>query len=132
MGIVSAIGLSVSDFHQALLRNEVGIRVMKPNSPNASLYGLIHENFDPKHWMDDRIIAGTDRFAQFALAACAQALGDAGLDGEGALDKLRTGVVHGTSMGGTVSLQKNQWILDPRGPDRRPRHGGRFPRDGSG
>jgi 3-oxoacyl-[acyl-carrier-protein] synthase II len=67
--------------------------------------------------MDERVVRGTDGFARFALAAAGQALADAGLDGDGVLDPFRTGVVHGTSMGGLFALGKAQWMMDRHGVD---------------
>jgi 3-oxoacyl-[acyl-carrier-protein] synthase II len=67
--------------------------------------------------MDERVVRGTDGFARFALAAAAQAVADAGLAHDGALDPFRTGVVHGTSMGGLFSLGKAQWMFDRHGAE---------------
>ena len=80
-----------------------------------ALFGRVHDDFDAAEWMDERVVRGTDGFARFALAACAQAVDDAGL--AGSLDPFRTAVVHGTSMGGLFSLGKAQWAMDRAGPE---------------
>jgi 3-oxoacyl-[acyl-carrier-protein] synthase II len=76
------------------------------------------EGFDPRAWMSPTVEQGTDRFAQFALAASQMALDDAGLD---ELDSLRTGIVIGTSMGGTRSLLRAQHLLESQGIDAVPK-----------
>jgi 3-oxoacyl-[acyl-carrier-protein] synthase II len=64
--------------------------------------------------MDERVEAGTDLFAQFALAGAEQAVRQAGL---ATFDPRRTAVVHGTSMGGMRALAKGQYQPDTSGPD---------------
>jgi 3-oxoacyl-[acyl-carrier-protein] synthase II len=118
MGVVSPIGLSVQEMCSALLAGDVGIRRAPwapAEDPHPHLFGAMDDRFDARDWMDDRVMAGTDGFARFALAASAQAVEDSGLDPDG-LDPLRTGVVHGTSMGGLFSLARAQWALDRGGP----------------
>jgi 3-oxoacyl-[acyl-carrier-protein] synthase II len=117
VGTVSPIGLSADALCDALLAGEVGIR-SAPWSELAGggLYAAIDDGFDPHDWMDDRVVAGTDGNARFALAASAQALSDAGLE-PAALDKRRTGVVHGTSMGGHFALSRAQFDFDRAGAE---------------
>ena len=75
-------------------------------------------DFNPRDWMDERIESGTDMFSQFAIAAARQAIDQAAI---GQLDGERTGVVHGTSIGGARALMKAQFMLDTRGPHEIPR-----------
>ncbi|MCP3988927.1 MAG: beta-ketoacyl-[acyl-carrier-protein] synthase family protein, partial [Actinomycetia bacterium] len=119
MGAVSPIGVTAEEFRRNLLAGVIGIRPapwVNSDQPDGGLYGAVDDRFDPAQWMDERIIAGTDGFARFALAACGQAVIDAGLDPT-ALDPHRTGVVHGTSMGGLFSASRAQWEYDRSGPD---------------
>ncbi|MCP4226685.1 MAG: beta-ketoacyl-[acyl-carrier-protein] synthase family protein, partial [Actinomycetia bacterium] len=119
MGAVSPIGVTAEEFRRNLLAGVIGIRPapwVNSDQPDGGLYGAVDDRFDPAEWMDERIIAGTDGFARFALAACGQAVIDAGLDPT-ALDPYRTGVVHGTSMGGLFSVSRAQWEYDRSGPD---------------
>ena len=121
MGVVSPIGLSVAELCEALLAGRIGIRRAPwapPDDPRPHLFGGLDDRFEASDWMEPRVVAGTDGFARFALAASAQALTDAGLDGgegPGDLDPFRTGVVHGTSMGGLFSLARAQWAYDTHG-----------------
>ena len=115
MGVVSPVGVSVDSFTQALLEGKVGIRSAPWSTADVpSLFAKVDDAFVATDWMDERVVRGTDGFARFALAACAQAVADAGL-ADDTLDQFRTGVVHGTSMGGLFTLGKAQWMYDRHG-----------------
>ena len=118
MGCISPLGITVDEFSAGLLGGEVGIRRapwLADDDPSEQLYGPVHDRFDPSLWMTDKVIAGTDGFAQMALGACAEALAQAGL--EDGLDPLRTGVVGGSQMGGSHSLALAQSLYEREGVD---------------
>ena len=118
-GCVSPLGITAGQFFDALLAGDVGIRRapwLADDDPTCQFYGTVHDDFDPRRWMDEKVIAGSDGFAQMALAACAEALAQAGL--EGGLDPLRTGVVGGSQMGGSHSLSLAQAIYENEGAER--------------
>jgi 3-oxoacyl-[acyl-carrier-protein] synthase II len=118
MGCISPLGITVDEFSAGLLAGDVGIRRapwLADDDPSGQLYGAVHDRFDPHQWMDDKVIAGTDGFAQMALGACAEALAQAGLDDD--LDPLRTGVVGGSQMGGSHSLALAQSLYETEGVD---------------
>lgn len=113
MGVVSPFGEGVEAFRDGLRTNAVAIRPAPWASNGTFAWWAAVEDFDPLAWMDARVAAGTDLFAQFALAAAEEAVRDAGLE---ALDPERTAVVHGTSMGGMRALLKAQHQLETEGP----------------
>lgn len=117
LGAVSPIGLSADELCDGLLAGAVGIRPAPWSElSGGGLYAAVDDRFDPHAYMDDRVVAGTDGNARFALAAVAQAIEDAGLD-PAALDDRRTAVVHGTSMGGHFALSRAQYDFDRGGPE---------------
>lgn len=120
MGIISAIGLSVGEFHRRIMEGACGIgpAPWSPALPGQRAWWGTVAGFVPRDWMDDKIEDGTDLFAQFALAAAEQALQQAGV---AAFDPLRTGIVHGTSIGGSRALMKAQHRLEMEGPQAIPR-----------
>ncbi len=118
VGIVSAIGLSAEEFHRQMMADASGIRRAPWAADGDAAWLATVGGFVPRDWMDERVEAGTDLFAQFALAATEQAVQQARL---GDLDPLRTGVVHGTSIGGARALMKAQHLLDREGPCAVPR-----------
>ncbi|MGD9750603.1 MAG: beta-ketoacyl synthase [Acidimicrobiia bacterium] len=118
MGAVCPIGVSAADLADGLLEGRCGIRQSPwadPDDPTPDFYGAVDDRFDPADWMDAKVIEGCDPFAWFSIAASEQALTQAGL--LGGLDPLRTAVVHGTSMGGLMSLMQAQWAYDHHGVD---------------
>jgi 3-oxoacyl-[acyl-carrier-protein] synthase II len=118
VGIVSAIGLSAEEFHRQMMADASGIRRAPWAAEGEPAWWANACAFVPREWMDERIEAGTDLFAQFALAATQQAVRQARV---GDLDPLRTGIVHGTSIGGARALMKAQHLLDRDGPQAVPR-----------
>lgn len=111
-GIVSSLGNSVKEYLDGLRNNATGIRPIHwPTEPEPGWFGAVHD-FDPTRWMNEKVIDGTDIFAQFALAAGEQARADSGL---AEFDEDRTGVVVGTSMGGTRSLSEAQRDYEQHG-----------------
>ena len=104
-GIIAPMGNSVTEYLDALRDNVSGVgRITWPGEDESFWFAPVRD-FDATQWMSDKVADGTDPFAQWALAATEQAKIDAGL---GDLDPERTGVVHGTSMGGTRSLSAAQ------------------------
>ncbi|MEQ9641614.1 MAG: beta-ketoacyl-[acyl-carrier-protein] synthase family protein [Alphaproteobacteria bacterium] len=119
-GVVSALGHDARGFHDALVAGRTAI-VPAPWAARLdgrkAWWGLVGD-FDPADWMDAKVAEGSDLFAQFALAATAQAVRHAGLDD---MDPLRTAIVHGTSIGGVRAVMKAQHALDTAGPQAIPR-----------
>lgn len=120
MGVISAIGLSAEEFHRGIMAGACGIKPAPWPSATAgqeAWWGSV-SGFVPRDWMDEKVEDGTDLFAQFTLAAAEQALRQSGL---GELDALRTGIVHGSSIGGARALLKAQHKLETQGPQAIPR-----------
>jgi 3-oxoacyl-[acyl-carrier-protein] synthase II len=104
-GIIAPMGNSVADYLDALRNNVSGVgRISWPGETESFWFAPVRD-FEPTQWMSEKVADGTDLFAQWALAASEQARLDAGL---AEFDSERTGVVHGTSMGGTRSLSEAQ------------------------
>jgi 3-oxoacyl-[acyl-carrier-protein] synthase II len=115
-GAVSPLGTGVPRLIEGLLSNEVAVRPAPWASPGDAppAWWTAVPDFRPLEWVSEQIEAGTDLFAQFALASAEQAVRQAGLQ---EFDPRRTAVVHGTSMGGMRALTKGQYQLDMSGPD---------------
>jgi 3-oxoacyl-[acyl-carrier-protein] synthase II len=73
-------------------------------------------DFDPEPWFENRKESRrTDRFAQFAFAAAAMALDEAG---DLKVDPVRAGVLIGTGVGGIATLEEQIQINYTKGSDR--------------
>jgi 3-oxoacyl-[acyl-carrier-protein] synthase II len=103
IGVVSPCGIGVDAFWQGLL--------------GAPPEGLRHvTDFDPALYFDNpKEARRTDRFAQFALAAAAEALGQAG---EIDADPLRRGSWIGTGIGGLTTLEEQVQVRLDKGERR--------------
>lgn len=117
VGSVSPLGVSADELNEGLLAGRIAIDVAPwADDVSGGLFGAVDARFDPTATIDERVVAGTDGFARFALASCAEAVADAGLDPE-KLDPFRTAVVHGTSMGGHFTVARAQHQYDTGGYD---------------
>jgi 3-oxoacyl-[acyl-carrier-protein] synthase II len=105
LGVVAPCGIGVEAFWAGLRETP------KPDTVRCV------EGFDPADWgMPRQEARRLDRFAQFAVAAAAQALADAGLpDGTGPYDPDRCGVILGTGIGGALAWEQQVHVLDERG-----------------
>jgi len=117
VGSVSPLGVTAAELTQGLLAGRIAIGIAPwADDVSGGLFAAVDERFDPTASIDERVVAGTDGFARFALASCAEAVADAGLD-PAALDPFRTAVVHGTSMGGHFTVARAQHQYDTGGYD---------------
>ena len=103
IGVVSSVGIGVEAFWNGL------------NSPAPE--GLRHVvGFEPEQYFDNpKEARRTDRFAQFALAAAAEALTQAG---DVRVDPARFGVILGTGIGGLGTLEEQVQIRLEKGERR--------------
>jgi len=73
-------------------------------------------DFDPAICFDNpKEARRTDRFAQMAMAAAAEALAQSG---ESTADPFRAGVIIGTGVGGLATLEEQIWAFHEKGPRR--------------
>ncbi len=71
--------------------------------------------FDPGEFMTRKEARRSDRFAQFAIAASEEALGQAGWSDGLPYEQTRIGCVIGTGIGGLGSLEEQENVLRERG-----------------
>jgi 3-oxoacyl-[acyl-carrier-protein] synthase II len=71
------------------------------------------DGFDASAWMEERVVRNSTAFSQYAVAAAAQAVKDAGIE---EFDPMRTAVVIGSALGGVDSLADDQARLSIEGP----------------
>lgn len=106
LGIVSPIGVGVSEFWKAAMAGRSGITAIASFDPfpmeqyRSRVAGQVLD-FSPEHHLEPRYADRVDRYAQFALVAAKEALADADLrmDRE---SPHRIGVIVGAGMGGMV------------------------------
>ncbi|MHA3916110.1 beta-ketoacyl-ACP synthase II [Halovulum sp. GXIMD14793] len=74
--------------------------------------------FNADDWMEPKEQRKVDKFILFGMAAAAQAVDDAGIADLSEADKLRTGVMIGSGIGGLTTIAETAITLKERGPRR--------------
>ena len=120
VGPISPIGTGKETFWENLRAGRSGVRRVEDRVNLEGIDVKIAapvDGFDPDEYIDPKKARRLDRSAQFALAATALALQDAGID-VGETDADRFGVVVGTGIGGMEAFEENFTLLLERGPRR--------------
>ena len=119
IGAVCCLGHKMQSIWEKMLRGEGGIAEISnfdASNHDVRIAGEVHD-FDPTLWMDRREVRRLDLYTQFAVAAGADAVKDGGLEaGNG--DSLRMGVVLGVGIGGLWEIERQEKVLQERGPGR--------------
>ncbi|MBV9605736.1 MAG: beta-ketoacyl-ACP synthase II [Solirubrobacterales bacterium] len=109
IGAVSPLGNSARELYDGWLGGRSGIE----DGLGAC------SDFDPAEFMSTKEARRSDRFAQLAIAAGAQAIADAGWDGsEPPADPADVGCVVGSGIGGMTTFETQCGVLRDRGPER--------------
>jgi len=130
MGVICPIGNSVEELNESLKAGKSGIGPLTSFDTtgfDVTIAGEV-KDFDASQWMDKKDARKMARFAQFAVAATAQALEYAGLlnppNEEGqrkiSCNPERTGVVIGNGIGGFEIISEAHKKLFDSGPKRMP------------
>jgi nodulation protein E len=101
LGVVSAIGLDVSEFRQSLVAGKCGIGPLQSVPPGALRFpnGAEARRFQAEDYFDAKESAFLDRFAQYGVVAARQAIADAALERSDGL-RANTAIVTGSCLGG--------------------------------
>jgi 3-oxoacyl-[acyl-carrier-protein] synthase II len=120
VGVVSPVGIGRKRFWSSLLANESGARPITLFNPEGFEVRIAAEctEFDANDFMDRKLAARTDRFAQMGLASAKLALEDAGAWDELNQRPERVGLILGSGIGGVMSMETTQATIDSRGPAR--------------
>jgi 3-oxoacyl-[acyl-carrier-protein] synthase II len=106
LGVVSSIGIGVSEFWKTALTGRSGVSAIASLDPfplkeyRSQVAGQVH-NFSPEQYLPTSQSNRVDRYAQFALVATKEAIADAALVMAKEAPH-RVGVMVGAGMGGMV------------------------------
>ena len=119
MGVISPVGLTVSEMWEALISGKSGIDYISRFDPTPfeTKFAAEVKGFDPMAYVSRREARRMDRFTQFAVAASLQAVKAAGLtiDDDNAEE---IGVFIGNSVCGLLEVSEQFKILSEAGPRR--------------
>jgi 3-oxoacyl-[acyl-carrier-protein] synthase II len=119
MGVISPVGLTVSDMWEALISGKSGINYISHFDPTPfdTKFAAEVKGFDPTTYVSRKEAHRMDRFTQFAVAASLQAVEAAKLTiGDGNAEQ--TGVLMGNSTCGLLEVSDQFKILSEVGPRR--------------
>ena len=119
IGVVTPLGIGKEAFWDGLANGRSGVRRITRFDPSELTSQIAGEvpDFEPLDYMDRKDARRMDRFTQFAVAATALALADAGLDQEVPLGE-RAGVLIGSGVGGIETLEEQALTLVTKGVNR--------------
>lgn len=117
LGIVAPTGIGARRHWEAVLAGKSGLGRITRFDPSGYPVRVAGEvaGFEAKERVPSRLVAQTDRFTHFALAAAAEALDDAAVDPQ-TLPEYAMAVVTASSSGGTEFGQHEMERLYQRGP----------------
>ena len=117
MGIVSPVGVGLEDYWAGLISGRNGIARITHFDPTDYRSQMAAEvkDFDPRDWIDAKSVNRMDRFIHFGLASSIMAFSDAGLE-SGKFDANRAGVIIGSGIGGSETIESGYDTLNEKGP----------------
>jgi len=119
MGVVSPLGLTVSDMWEALISGKSGVDYISlfDPAPFDTKFAAEVKGFDPAVYVNRKEARRMDRFTQFAVAASLQAVEAAGLTIDDS-NAGETGVIIGNSVCGLLEVAGQLKVLSEVGPRR--------------
>ena len=127
MGIVGPLGVGVDVFWSRLIAGRSGIvrnNRFDTTGYAAHIAGLVPDKaddpdgFDPADHIDGKDIKKMDLFIQYAIAACAEALDQAGWHPQTDVDRAATATVIGSGVGGSPVMARAVETIHAKGPRR--------------
>lgn len=127
MGLVTPLGASVKEAWSRLIDGQSGasnITRFDASEIPARVACEVKQGdgsgwtFNPEQWMTPKEQRRVDQFIIYGVAAAAQAVADAEWENPSDEEKLRTGVIIGSGIGGLPGIEEAAITLHERGPRR--------------
>ncbi|NIM92555.1 MAG: beta-ketoacyl-ACP synthase II [Anaerolineales bacterium] len=117
MGCISPLGKDLETTWEAIIAGKSGVDYITQfdTSQFKTTFAAEVKDFDPKAILGHKLARRSDRFAQFALVSCGQAIEDSGLEITDD-NRDRIGVIIGTGIGGINTILKGIDVYNDRGP----------------
>ncbi len=116
-GVVTPVGIGIDDFWAALKEGRNGVAEITHFDSTKFRSHLAAEvkGFNPEEWIDAKFVNRMDRFTHFAMAASSMAMKESGLESY-SFDGNRVGVIIGSGIGGSKTIEEGQILLSKMGP----------------
>lgn len=118
MGVITPLGLTVTDYWQALMAGKSGAGpiTLFDASNFDTKFACEVKSFDPMKYMDRKLVQRADLFTHYGIAACQEAMKDSALNLEQE-DRERIGVIFGSGIGGMWTYHKQFMnLIEAKGP----------------
>lgn len=119
MGAITPIGLNVEDFWKNVKAGTLGFgEITKFDASEYKCHMAAEvKDFNAKEFMDPKAAKRMELFSQYAVAAAAEAIKDAGLDMDKE-DPYRVGCAVGSGVGSMQAMEREYTKLVEKGPSR--------------
>ena len=117
LSAITPIGVGLEATWKGLLAGKNGVSRIThfdPSQHRSQMAGEVRD-FQAEDWMDAKSARRMDRVMHFGLAASRMALADANLDNAD-YDKNRAGVIIGSGIGGSFSIEEGCTVYSEKGP----------------
>lgn len=116
VGVIAPGGGTREDFWNRIVDGKPAMRLISEFDPTPFRSQVVAAcDFEPEaHGLTPREVRRTDRFVQMAMAAGTEAVRDSGLDLDGT-DEERRGVVLGSAVGASITLEDEYVVVSDRG-----------------
>ncbi len=117
LSAITPIGVGLEATWKGLLAGKNGVARIThfdPSQHRSQMAGEVRD-FQAEDWMDGKSARRMDRVMHFGLAASRMALADASLDNAD-YDKNRAGVIIGSGIGGSFSIEEGCTVYAEKGP----------------
>lgn len=127
LGLVTPLACGVEETWSRLLAGQSGAGPITRFDASAVITKYACEiprgdgsdgTFNPDDWMEPKEQRKVDDFIVYGMAAAVQAVRDAGWENPSEDEKLRTGVMIGSGIGGLGSIAETAALIKERGPKR--------------
>lgn len=127
LGLVTPLACGVEETWNRLLAGQSGAGLITRFDPSTVITQYACEvprgdgsdgTFNPDDWMEPKEQRKVDDFILYGMAAAVQAVRDAGWDNASEDEKLRTGVMIGSGIGGLASIAETAVLIKERGTRR--------------
>ena len=126
LGIVSPLGVGVSHAWERLTNGESGLRAIEHIDVSdlpARVAGVVPRGdaageFNPDNYIEPKEQKRMDTFIHFGIAAAEEAIAEAGISAFSDEQKLRTGVMIGSGIGGLPAIEETVTTMNEKGTRR--------------
>lgn len=108
LGALTPLGNTTKQYWEALVAGKSGANLITKfdTTHYKTKFACEVKNFDPTAFIEKKEVRKLDPFAQYAIAASAEAIAEARLDSDDSINKNRVGVIWASGIGGLYTFQE--------------------------